>query len=309
MKAAAILVLVAACDGGGAAVIADAEPSFDTAPGAPDAGLAADAGPAIDWPCAPEHVSGHQTFGCPEDVSAEIEASAACLAGGCGVILDVHGYTMTADQQDEHTRMRALAPPRGYVVVQPSAPGAVPTWGLGEHDDVVWDLLQATIDVFDVDLDRVHVTGFSQGGMMSFRLLCGHADAIASIAPVAGDACFDGVHQPAVERPILYIHGHLDPIIPWATMGAPTRDALLAAWPFGSPTTFDSGTSFDARRWTTTDGTPFELYEHDYSTGDVVLAGHCLPGPGDDHTFRCDGSEFDEAAVVLDFFDAHPRGE
>ncbi len=266
-----------------------------------------DAEPAVSWPCAPERMSGHQTFACPEGVEAEVEASDACVDGGCGVILDVHGWTMSADQQDQHTRMRTLAPPRGYVVVQPTAPGTPPSWGTGEHDDVVWELVQAVIDVYDVDVDRVHVTGFSQGGMMSFRMLCAHAEALASIAPVAGDACFDGVAAPAVERPILYIHGHLDPVIPWTTMGAPTRDAILGTWPFGAPSTIDSDAAFTAQRWTTASGTPFELWEHDFSTGDVVLAGHCLPGPDDNFTFRCDGSGFDEASVVLDFFDDHPR--
>jgi len=307
-RLAATVLVLAACGGGEPASTPDAAGDPIDAASEPDAGDL-DAEPTQAWPCAPDRASGHQTFDCPEGVGAEVEASAACLAGGCGVILDVHGYTMTADQQDQHTRMRALAPPRGYVVVQPTAPGAVPTWGLGEHDDVVWELLQATIDVFDVDVDRVHVTGFSQGGMMSFRMLCAHADALASIAPVAGDACFDGVNEPAVERPILYIHGHLDTIIPWTTMGAPTRDALLATWPFGAPTAISSGASYDAQRWLTTTGTPFELYEHDFSTGELVLAGHCLPGPGDNHTFRCDASEFDEATLVLDFFDAHPRGD
>jgi polyhydroxybutyrate depolymerase len=296
-----LALALAGCGGGGAVAIDDPDAS---AVAAPDATPAPDAQPHA---CAPDRAAGHQTFACPDGVGADVEVPEACVDGGCGVILDVHGYTMSADIEDQHTRMRALATARGYVVVQPTAPGVPASWGLGEHDEIVWDLLLATIDVFHVDPDRVHVTGFSQGGMMSFRLLCSHADRIASIAPVAGDGCFDGSGEPAIERPILYIHGHLDAIIPWATMGAPQRDAMLAAWDYGAPTTIDSGPSFTASRWTTSAGTPFELYEHDFTTGDALLVGHCLPGPDDNLTFRCDGSGFDEATLVLDFFDAHPR--
>jgi pimeloyl-ACP methyl ester carboxylesterase len=96
--------------------------------------------------------------------------------------------------------MRLLAPPLGFVVVQPSAPGLPATWGLGEHDDVVWDFVVATADLLDTDPDRLHFMGFSQGSMMSFRMLCAHADAIASIAPDSGGDCFTVGGTPAVER-------------------------------------------------------------------------------------------------------------
>lgn len=308
-----LVAAVSACGqtdpaGGGdaAAPGADAASAVDAAGGA-DAAPGGDTGSS--HACAPQRTAGHQTFSCPEGVEAEVEVSAACLSGGCGVIADVHGYTMTADQLDQHTRMRALAPPRGYVVVQPSAPGTIPSWGTGEHDDVVWDLIEATAEVFDADPDRIHVTGFSQGGMMSFRQLCAHADRLASVAPVAGGGCFDGSGTPAVEVPILYIHGHGDPIVSWSLVAVPQRDAVLAAWDFGPPEVIASGAHYTATRWTTTAGTRFELWEHDYTTGDLVTAGHCLPGPDDNLTFRCDASEFDEATAVLDFFDAHHLGD
>ncbi len=290
--------------------------------GGPDARAAGDAeaasdaaGPAADadlidggttYACAPERIDGHQTFPCPEGVEAEVEVPASCVDGGCGLVLDVHGYTMSADQLDQHTRMRTLATARGYVVIQPSAPGTVPSWGTGEHDDVVWGLLEAVVDVFDIDPDRVHMTGFSQGGMMTYRQLCAHADRLASVAPVAGGGCF-GADTPSVEVPILYIHGHEDSIVSWSAVAVPQRDAVLAAWDFGAPQVIDSDTEFTATRWTTASGTRFELWEHDFDTGDLFIAGHCLPGPDDNGTYRCESSQFDQALIVLDFFDDHPR--
>lgn len=300
VRAASLLLVVAACADEPAATAPDA-----AAPLPRDADAAAPPD-ARHHACAPARAAGHQTFACPDGVRADVEASAACVDGGCGLILDVHGYTMSADVQDEHTRMRALAPARGYVVVQPSAPGAPSSWGLGERDGVVWDLVLATIDAFAIDPDRVHVTGFSQGGMMSFRLACAHADRIASIAPVAGGGCFAGA-APSRELPILYLHGHLDTIVPWATVAVPQRAAILAAWDFGEAEPIAAGARHAATRWTTASGTVFEMWEHDYATGDLVLAGHCLTGPDDDRRFRCDGTDFDQTALILDFFDDHPR--
>lgn len=265
----------------------------------PDAGLT--------FACGPTATAGHQTFDCPEGVTADVEISAACLAGGCGLIVDVHGLSMNADAQDSHTRMRELAPPRGYVVIQPTGPGTIPGWGTGEHDDVVWDLALATIHALDIDQDRVHFTGFSQGGMMSFRQLCAHADRLASIAPHAGGGCFAG-QTPSVEVPILFVHGYRDPVITWSGVAVPQRNAILATWDFGPAETIADGNEYLGQRWTTSADTVFEMYEHDYSTGDFILDGHCLPGPNDQGIFRCDDAEFDSATIVLDFFDAHPRG-
>jgi polyhydroxybutyrate depolymerase len=291
---------LAACGTEHAALAPDA-PGPAMSDGAP---VAIDASAAV-YPCAPRRAAGHQSFACPHRVTIDVEASAACVAGGCGVIVDVHGFTMSAEVQDAHTRMRTLATARGYVVVQPTAPGAVPSWGLGEHDDVVWGAIEATVDVFDVDPDRVHVTGFSQGGMMSFRQLCAHADRIASVAPVAGGGCFAD-DEPAVEVPILYVHGRHDAIVSWSLVAVPQRDRVIAAWELGAPTVIASGDGFLARRWVSRSGTVFEMWEHEY-IADLLLAGHCIPGPDDGGPYRCDRSEFDLAHVVLDFFAAHPR--
>ena len=67
--------------------------------------------PAQTFACAPTPTAGHQEIDCPEGVHMDVEVSPACAEGGCGIIFDVHGFTMTGDQLDEHTRMRLLAPP------------------------------------------------------------------------------------------------------------------------------------------------------------------------------------------------------
>jgi dienelactone hydrolase len=274
-----------------------ATPVPDGAPGAPDSSVA--------WACAPEPAAGHQEIDCPEGVHMDVEASAACAAGGCGVILDVHGATMSGDLMDQHTRMRTLAPPLGYVVVQPSAPGVPSSWGTGEHDDVVYDFLLATIERFAIDPHRIHMTGFSQGGMMTYRTLCAHAETFASVAPMAGGGCFAGT-EPAVEVPILHVHGHEDLIVSWDLVAVPQRDAILEAWPFGPPILVSSGSGYTATRWVTSSGTVFELWEHDYDAG-ILVGGHCFPGPDDGAFYRCDGGEFDTTTEVLRFFGEHPK--
>jgi poly(3-hydroxybutyrate) depolymerase len=268
-----------------------------------------DAADPIGYACAPEPSAGHQEIDCPEAVHMDVEVSPACAAGGCGVILDVHGFTMSGDQEDRHTRMRALAPPLGYVVVQPSAPEGVglPSWGTGERDPIVWDFLVATIDRLAIDPDRVHVMGFSQGAQMTLRLLCLHAAQLASVAPSAHAACFDGA-GPAVEVPILYQHGTLDTVVAY-WVGSGLRDDVLAAWDFGPPTTIADTGAYRATRWVTASGTVFEYWDHDFTTGNLVTSGHCLPGPVSSESFRCqEPGQYDHSVEVLRFFQDHPRG-
>jgi pimeloyl-ACP methyl ester carboxylesterase len=300
----ALVAVLAACghnaansgDDAGVADVAGADVAL------PDA--APDATP-INYPCAPTATAGHQEIDCPEGVHMDVEVSPACAMGGCGIIFDVHGFTMTADQLDTHTRMRLLAPPLGYVVVQPTAAGL---WGTGAHDHVLWDFAIATADRLHTDPDRLHFMGFSQGAILSFHMLCAHADAIASIAPDSGNGCFGSGTLPSVERPILYVQGTRDNIQPWSLFGPPVRDAILAAWHYGSPTPISAGTHYIATRWTTATGTDFEFWQHDYVTGDFLLGGHCLPVPNGVGPYRCQNPELDYSTEVLRFFTTHTRG-
>jgi poly(3-hydroxybutyrate) depolymerase len=308
-------VVVAGCSDSGPASGPDggdtpgaaADPDAATSP-SPDAAAArADARPIPD--CAPSAAPGHQEITCDDGVHYDVELPAPCAAGGCGVIVDIHGFTMTGDEMDVHTRMRALAPTLGYVVIQPTATGIPTSWAGGGHDDAVWSFVEATLDVVDADRDRVHVTGFSQGGEMTLRLLCAHAEDIASVAPTAAAAiaCFEG-GAPPVERPILYTHGTRDVLIDYDLVAIPLRDGILEAWPFGEVETMAATDGYTAERWVTASGTPFELWTHDFATEPFWLVGHCLPGPVTTDTYRCrDDGQFDQADEVLRFFVDNPR--
>jgi pimeloyl-ACP methyl ester carboxylesterase len=303
--------------------------------GAPDAG-AADAGTTAPAGCVTAVDAGHHVFPC-EGIDYDVEVSPACAGGGCGVILDVHGYSMTAELEDKSTNLRALAGPAGYVVVQPNAPlvGLAPGWLPNVDDPKVWRFLGDVRRALRVDPRRVHVTGFSQGGAMTWRLLCAHGDELASVAPAAAadgqtpsvgllfyalDCDFSATERPAREVPVLQAHGTLDSLVAFAK-GRQQRDAVLAAWDLGSPTVVASGSDFTRTRYTNARGLEFEFVSHDAVVGTqlapVVLGGHCLPGgadllangaPGQTMFFSCAPPHpFTWGRLVLDFFIAHPK--
>lgn len=272
-------------------------------------------GTPVSYPCEPVVTAGHQEISCPDGVHFDVEATAACAAGGCGLILDIHGLTMTGDQEEAHTRMRTLAPPLGYVVLQPTSPGTLQEWSSGTWDEGVWSFVHATRDRFAIDRDRLHVMGFSQGAMMTLRLLCAHSEEIASVAPTAGGGCFGSGAGPAVDVPILYTHGTTDALVSFPGVGLPTRDEVIASYGLGAGTPFASGASptWQATRFTDTSGVVrLEFWQHDFTApplgGIYALEGHCLPGPVSGESFRCrqDG-QYDHSNEILRFFQEHSR--
>ncbi len=308
-----------------------ADAGFDA--GLPDAG-APDAGQPHPVGCVGSVAAGHHSFSCSA-VTYEVEIPAACTAGGCGAIVDIHGATMTASAQDKSTRLRTIGKNAGFVVVQPTAPVTLigRSWTPSTDDPKVWKFVQELTQALVLDPKRLHFTGFSQGGAMTWRMLCAHADAIASAAPIAAadgslqpsvgpftlDCPFDGAQKPSRPVPILQMHGTTDGLVPIAK-GLQQRDAVVAAWGLGAPSVVSMDSKHTRTRFTHAQGAVLEFLQHGYETPPplilVPLKGHCVPG-GDDLPangtlgqtmfFSCNPpNAFDWGQVVLQFFIDHP---
>ncbi|MCR9163079.1 MAG: alpha/beta hydrolase family esterase [Nannocystaceae bacterium] len=265
--------------------------------------------------CITDVSPGHHVFTC-DGYDFDVEIPAQCIAGSCGLIVDVHGLTMDADMQDANTTMRALGAERGYVVVQPNAINS--SWVPGVDDGPVHAFALRAASVLQLDTNRLHFTGFSQGGAMSWRMLCDHADVYASIAPAAMctptyslAGCAEGTPS------ILYIHGRLDALVGYAGCAEPQRDAVLDAYGLeGEGDLLEESDGHRHRRWGGGDLPSVEMIDHDYAAAAAVLAGHCYPGsadlegglPGQVFPFACvEANTFVYGETIIDFFDAHPK--
>jgi len=244
----------------------------------------------------------------------EVHVPATCPPAGCGLILDVHGFTMSGDMEDANTGMRALGEANGYLVVQPTANGNPASWAAADYPKVYAFVLDAL--TLDVDPDRVHVTGFSQGGQMTFAMVCQWPETFASAAPgaAAGGECFDaGGTPPTVAIPILQIHSTADSLVPFSAAEA-QRDGVIAAYGLGAGTAAGSGTGFSRMRYENAGGDVLEFLQHDYSAGGLIN-GHCYPGstdpgglPNQLMSFACTPpNAFVYGDEVMSFFIAHPR--
>jgi len=273
--------------------------------------------------CITDVAAGHHTFEC-DGITYEVEVPDACLQAPCGLVFDVHGYTMSAQMQDANTNMRALGQAYGYIIVQPSANPAPPaaSWTPATDDDLVFAFMQRVATAWDVDSDRWHFTGFSQGGYMSWRFICDHANVLASVAPAA--ACGDGFafpdcrfaddEVPSEPLDIMFMHGTDDGLVNYAC-AEPRVQAVVDHFGLGEAETVDEGDGF---RWTrhTGDDAVMEFISHDYAAANLLIRGHCYPGstdPGDAQgqlfSFACEGDNgFVWGDIAMQFFVDHPKG-
>jgi dienelactone hydrolase len=272
--------------------------------------------------CITDVEPGHHEFVC-DGLTYDVEVPDACLEMACGMIFDVHGYTMSAQMQDANTGMRALGQEHGYIVVQPNAEPDPPaaSWNGAVDDPKVFDFMQSVAAAWHVDANRWHFTGFSQGGFMSWRFICDHADVLASVAPAAacdgalsfGDCSFMGEEVPSDPLDILYMHGTSDALINFGC-AYPRRDAVVAHYGLGEEQVVSEG---DGYRWTRheSDAVTFEFIEHDYAADTFILGGHCYPGshdesgaPGQLFSYACvEPTEITWGEAAMQFFMAHPK--
>jgi poly(3-hydroxybutyrate) depolymerase len=242
--------------------------------------------------------------GCGGDVTYNVSVPDQCMTHACGLIVDVHGWTMSGDIQEANTGIAAIGREEGYVVIQPNAPGDVPSWSSAHYPHVA-SFVELALDVWRIDRRRVHITGFSQGGAMTFWMRCNRPDLFVSAAPTAmsGSACANGVNIPT-----LYLQGHDDVFISEANIAATiasfrnrhglTEVAVASSSPEVTTTLYYSDEP---------GVTPFVTVLHNYSTNG--LNGHCVMGSATPTSpYGCDQPALPgHGRIIVDFFKNQAR--
>ena len=141
------------------------------------------------------------------------------------IIFAFHGTSASAAVLERETSFNELADSLGFFVVYPE--GFHRGWNVGDccrYSFVKHKDEQAfTLKILDVlarglilDTTRVYVTGYSDGGTLSFLLACGASSRITAVASVAG-TLLDPLPACRLSRPVpvLIIHGTGDHNIPY----------------------------------------------------------------------------------------------
>jgi polyhydroxybutyrate depolymerase len=142
------------------------------------------------------------------------------------LVLMLHGAGANAAHIAAATGLSEKADKEGFAVAYPNGSTAFSdlgrTWNAGRCcgpaamagvDDIAF--LRAVLkDARSAaGIDRVFIAGFSNGGMMAYRLTCELKEGIAAMAVVA--ATFETSCKPAAAVPLIAIHGMQDGLVPF----------------------------------------------------------------------------------------------
>lgn len=229
------------------------------------------------------------------------------------LIVSLHGYTGNGNEHENYFNLRSQVDDRRFLLCVPNgtrnadgdrfwnATNVCCDFGGENPDDsgFLRGLIETIIDERSVDLGSIHVVGHSNGGFMSYRMACDHADLVASIASLAG-ATFDDPSDCTPSEPVhtLQIHGTADDVIRYdggcfipfflCYPGAVDSIGIWADYN-GCSTAFDDGGTLDldagipgaeTRRTVVTQGCP------DHGTGEIWSIEGGSHGPSFNGNFR-----------------------
>ncbi len=173
------------------------------------------------------------------------------------LLVMLHGYGSTGADHETYFRFAAAAVTRGFAYAHPdgtldrdgqrfwNATDACCDFASTGVDDAAYlaDLVAEVSRTRAIDRKRVYFVGHSNGGFMSYRMACQHADIVAAIVSLAG-ATFAKRADCAPSQPVavLEIHGTADDVVAFrggrlADFGAPGDkpaypgvNATVASW-------------------------------------------------------------------------------
>jgi polyhydroxybutyrate depolymerase len=171
------------------------------------------------------------------------------------VVVVFHGAAADAARNRAWLGLNPFADREGFIAVYPDGTGPLPRsihmWNAGaccgsaqwgNVDDVgfVLAMLDDVATRTPIDATRVYATGFSNGGMLTYRLAAEASDRFAAIAPVAGTSAMPlgprvrpmpVMHVHSVDDTVVPYGGGTTPIVPFlVTIRHPVVEEVVRAW-------------------------------------------------------------------------------
>ena len=228
------------------------------------------------------------------------------------VVLIFHDLEGSAEDASLITHFDDIADKNSFIVGYPNGLGA--SWNAGgccryavekNIDEIAFvrQILSDLGTIASLDPKRVYATGFSNGGMLAYRLACEMSDTFAAIASVSGDLFYSSC-QPQQSVSVIQVHGLADTIVPYnGGKGTYMPNVIFPPAEQGITT------------WVQLDGCPSSSkVESEGTIFTHYIYAPCKAGTAVElYTFNSGGHEWpskyvwDASQAIWDFLAAHPK--
>jgi poly(hydroxyalkanoate) depolymerase family esterase len=170
------------------------------------------------------------------------------------LVISMHGSGQGADYQQGQSKWELVADTAKFVLVYPS--GINKQWDISGNSDI--NFILAIIDTmqhrYSIDRNRVYLSGFSLGGMMTYHAATRIADKIAAFGPVSGYPPGGANYNSSRPVSIIHVHGTADDVVPYNNVisylnGWVTRDQCPATPQITQPYPANKPNSIATKRY------------------------------------------------------------
>ena len=235
------------------------------------------------------------------------------------LMLNFHGWTMSASNQMNMSDMRALAESEKFILVYPqgtkfknkfygSTHWNVGSWTTGSvSDDIgfVEKLIDHMYVNYNIDLERIYACGYSNGGFFSHELACNLSNKIAAIGAVSAnmstrtkDNC-----NPSHPTPVITVSGTNDNEVSYDGTnfeGQISHNEVLNYWINYNETDASSIIS-DLPNINTTDGSMVKLYQYKNGNNNVEIEHYKVINGGHDWPGSYGNMDIDANSIIWRF--------
>jgi len=179
------------------------------------------------------------------------------------MVLDLHGGGGTNSLQYNMSGFAQLAEAQGFIVAYPQAHGER-NWDIdidglrNDYDDMgyLMTIINTTSEAHPVDTSRIHMTGWSNGCMMTQRFAVETQSVLASAGCMSGYLMKEAPATYLAPIPFMEVHGVLDPVVQYLDNTAITTIAI------GNPSAgFNRGAVQNMEYWADLNGCSGAVHE------------------------------------------------
>jgi len=251
------------------------------------------------------------------------------------VIFNFHGYQGQAEQFFNQTDLVEIADNNGVVLVYPQGsdlPVGASHWNAApssssstsfvnksSSDDI--GFFKVLLDEINqnniIDLNRVYVIGYSNGGMFSHFLACNTENIIAAVGDVAGTMLNETFNScnPSSPIPILKIHGTSDRVVSYNGYDEgefKSVEEVLDFWKSNNKSNANESlenlgsTSIYSEFYNTSVNVNFEKYTFDSDENNSEVVHYKIINGGHWWDYSSDDN-FKTSTLLWDFFSKHSK--